>query len=99
MVYTSADRRFLGQDNSLFLILRFVLQGLAQTRISRVSIDSKLTVVQDQLRLLQADILNSRSNSLTEEGNAFSGNRPIDGNYFSIQLDRIIEKLNNIESL
>ena len=47
MVYQSTDRKFLGKDNSLFLILRFVLQGLAQTRISRVSMDNKLTAVQE----------------------------------------------------
>ena len=99
MVYTSADRRFLGQDNSLFLILRFVLQFLAQIRLSRVSIDTKFTDVQDQFRVLHAAILNSKSTSLNEGRNVLSGNRPRDENNFSTQLNRIIEKLDNIEAL
>ena len=98
-VYTPNDRKFLGQDTGLFLILRFVLQTLAQTRLSRVSIDTKFTDVQDQFRILHAAILNSKSTSLNEERNVISANRPRNGNNFSIQLDRIMERLNNIEAL
>ena len=99
MVYTSTDRKFLGQDTGLFLILRFVLQALAQTRLSRVSMDTRFTDVQDQFRILHAAILNSKSTSLNEERNVFSANRPRNENNFSIKLDRIMERLNNIEAL
>ena len=92
-VYKSTDRKFLGKDNSLFLILRFVLQGLAQTRISRVSVDNKLTTVQEQLRLLQTEFLNSRPNNANGEVNS-----PRNEAGLSSQLNTIIETLSNIEA-
>ena len=57
-VYTEDDRHFLGQDTGLFLILRFVLQTLSQARLARISADSKLTIIENQVNRLYNTFLN-----------------------------------------
>ena len=97
-VYTESDRKFLGQDTGLFLILRFVLQTLSQARLARVSTDSKLIAIESQVNRLYDSVLNLERieipiNSHTIEGENMQNQQLRENNLINTQLKRVIEKI------
>ena len=47
--YPAGDRKYLGNSNALFFILRLSLQTLAQVRLMRVETHPRLTVIERKL--------------------------------------------------
>ena len=97
-VYTENDRNFLGQDSGLFLILRFVLQTLSQARLARMSADSKLTIIENQVNRLYDTFLKKGRieapiNIQSTEGEALPDQDLRENHLINTQLERIIEKL------
>ena len=48
-IYGPNNRKFLGRDNALFLLLKLTLQNLAQTRLLRVSSTTAFSNIQNKL--------------------------------------------------
>merc|ERR1711873_83317 len=52
-IYGNKDRTLLGTETGLFLLLRFSLQNLAQTRIFRIQTTTTLSNLEQRINLLQ----------------------------------------------
>ena len=103
-VYTEDDRRFLGQDTGLFLILRFVLQTLSQARLTRMSADSKLTIIENQVNrfydtFLSKERIEAPINIQSIEGEALPDQDLRENHLINTQLERIIEKIDTANYL
>ena len=55
-MYGSRNRKFLGTDTALFLILKITLQNLAQTRLLRVKSTSTFLNLEERINTIQSNV-------------------------------------------
>ena len=55
-MYSSSNRKFLGTDTALFLILKLTLQNLAQTRLLRVKSTETFLDLEEKINFIYSNI-------------------------------------------